>query len=57
VGNAAGLFIGVERQFGGRYFELKELSSGRQWRWKISRRGLRPASLYAARYCGIGRVA
>jgi hypothetical protein len=43
VGNAAGLFIGVERRFVGRYFELAEL----QWSAMVvrekSRRGLRPA--------------
>jgi hypothetical protein len=31
VRNAAGFFIGAERRFGGRYFELMELSRGRQW--------------------------
>jgi hypothetical protein len=39
VGNAAGLFVGVERRFIGRYFELAEL---RQWRFGKVRRGLRP---------------
>jgi hypothetical protein len=40
VGNAAGLFIGVETWFVGRYFELAEL---RQWRLGKVQRGLRPA--------------
>jgi hypothetical protein len=38
--NAAGLFIGVERRFGDRYFELVEL---RRWRFGKVRRGLWPA--------------
>jgi hypothetical protein len=39
VGNAARLFVGVERRFISRYFELAEL---RQWRSGKVRRGLRP---------------
>jgi hypothetical protein len=39
-GERGGLFIGVERRFGGRYFELAELQ---QWQFGKVRCGLRPA--------------